>query len=185
MSSIAMSVPQLRAAGLVGIWSTNVVAGRSLLDEGAAKVLAGNASLADKPLPMEAALASIHPDDRIWVFERIRRVRQTGGSFSAEFRVLTAEGGVRWILNRGVLKPDDTGLMSGMGAYIDTTDSHTSTFISAASLNQDRDDPLALAADSCIEVHTALKSSGHTDLRLRVEHLLTGIGHALARRRDP
>ena len=35
-------VPALQAAGLIGVWSTNVVAGRSVLDEGAAAILAGN-----------------------------------------------------------------------------------------------------------------------------------------------
>lgn len=141
MLSIATEAPALRAAGLVGVWNTNVVAGRSLLDEGAATLLAGNPSLAGTPLPLEAALVTIHPDDRNWVFERIRRVRQTGGPFSAEFRILTGDGRVRWILNRGTLTPDATGAMKGLGAYLDTTDSHGSAFRSASALKQTGDDP--------------------------------------------
>ncbi|GJD76707.1 hypothetical protein CFIICLFH_4966 [Methylobacterium goesingense] len=184
MLSIASAVPALRAAGLVGVWNTNVAAGRSILDEGAAALLAGNASLAGQPIPMEVALSRTHPDDRPWVFERIRRVRQTGGPFSAEFRVLTEGGQVRWVLNRGLLKADGHGAMHGLGAYIDTTDSHGHPFLTAPSPDQDADDRLALAADRCIEAHAVLKSGGHTDLRLRAESLLIGIGRALARRRD-
>lgn len=182
MASIAEIVPALRAAGLVGIWNTNAVVGRSILDEGAAELLAGNVSLAGQPIPMEVALGATHPDDRTWLFERIRRVRQTGGPFSAEFRVVTAAGDVRWILNRGSLTPDSSGVMKGLGAYIDTTDSYRSPFISAASLNTGIDDPLELAADRCLEAHAALKILGDTYLRLRAESLLTGIGQALARR---
>lgn len=182
MFSIAGMDPALRAAGLIGTWGTNVAAGRSVLDEGAAALLAGNAALAGQPLPLEAALARTHPDDRDWVFERIRRVRQTGGPFSAEFRILTETNEVRWVLNRGTLTRDGAGAMQGRGAYIDTTDTHRGPFISAASLDQDAGDALATAADRCIEAHAALERGGHLDLRRLSETLLFGIGRALARR---
>lgn len=175
--------PALIAAGFVGTWNTNVAAGLSILDEGAASLLAGNVSLAGKPLPVEAALACTHPEDRMWVFERIRRVRQTGGSFSAEFRVLTATGDVRWVLNRGTLVPDHAGKMQGSGAYIETTDTHARSFIPAASLPQIKDDPLITAADRCIEAHAAIQRSDRSDLRYLTEALLSGIGRALAQRR--
>lgn len=183
MILLATAGPALMAAGFVGTWNTNVTAGLSILDEGAASLLAGNISLAGKPLSVEAALACTHPEDRMWVFDRIRRVRQTGGAFSAEFRVLTASGNVRWVLNRGTLVPDHTGMMQGSGAYIDTTDTHTRSFIPAASLPQIKDDPLIIAADRCIEAHTAIKRSDRPDLRYLTEALLSGIGRALAQRR--
>ncbi|MCJ2062929.1 PAS domain-containing protein [Methylobacterium sp. J-088] len=153
-----------------------------MLDEGAAALLAGNANLAGQPLPLEAALARTHPDDRSWVFERIRRVRQTGGSISAEFRILTEMNDVRWVLNRGALAPDETGAMQGRGAYIDTTDAHRDAFISAASLNQETVSTLDVAADHCIAAHAALGRGGHFDLHRISEMLLFGIGRALARR---
>lgn len=182
MFSIAGMGPALRAAGLIGTWETNVAVGRSVLDAGAAALLAGNAALAGQPLPLEAALARIHPDDRNWVFERIRRVRQTGGPFSAEFRILTDMNEVRWVLNRGALTPDKTGAIQGCGAYIDTTDAHRDTFISAASLSQDTVSTLDVAADHCIAAHAALERGGHFDLHRISEMLLFGIGQALARR---
>ena len=182
MFSIAGMDPALRAAGLIGTWGTNVAAGRSVLDEGAAALLAGNAALAGQPLPLEAALTRTHPDDRDWVFERIRRVRQTGGPFSAEFRILTETREVRWVLNRGTLTREGTGAMQGRGAYIDTTDAHSGHFIPAAALSQDGEDPLTVAADHCIEAHTALGRGEHVDLQRLSETLLFGIGRRLAQR---
>ena len=182
MFFIAGMDPALRAAGLIGTWGTNVVAGRSVLDEGAAALLAGNAALAGRPLPLETALGRTHPDDRDWVFERIRRVRQTGGSFSAEFRILTETREVRWVLNRGTLTSDDAGTMQGRGAYIDTTDAHNNLFIPAAELGQDVEDPLIVAADRCLEAHAALGPGEHVDLQRLSETLLSGIGRRLAQR---
>lgn len=107
----------LDAAGIVGTWDTDVPAGLSLLDEGAATLLAGNRALAGKPIPLDIAFGRIHPDDREWVFAAVRRVRQTGGPIAIEFRVLAAAGEIRWVLNRGHLTPDATGAMRGYGAY--------------------------------------------------------------------
>ena len=182
MVSIVTMDPALRAAGLIGTWNTNVAVGRSVLDAGAATLLAGNGSLAGQPLPLEAALGRTHPDDRDWVFDRIRRVRETGGPFSAEFRILTETNETRWVLNRGTLVPDETGTMRGQGIYIDTTDSHRSAFIPTATLEQDNDDPLIVAADHCMEAHAALERGGHLDLHRLSETLLFAIGRALARR---
>jgi hypothetical protein len=175
--------PALQAAGLIGVWNTNVVAGRSMLDEGAAAVLAGNPSLAGEPLPLEVALGRTHPDDRDWVFERIRRVRQTGGPFSAEFRILGEKNEVRWVLNRGTLVRNQAGAMQGRGIYIDTTDSHSGPFFPAAAPEHNLEDPLIAAADHCMEVHAALKRGGPVDLRRLSEALLFGIGRSLATRR--
>ena len=111
----------LSAFGFVGAWETNVPAGRSVLDAGASGVMAGDASLAGKPLTLDAALARIHPEDRGWVFERIARVRETGGAFSADFRIVTEAGDVRWIRNRGHLARTEAG-MHGYGAFFDVTD---------------------------------------------------------------
>jgi hypothetical protein len=183
------SMQALRAAGIVGTWETDVVAGRSLLDAQAAALMAGDQALADVPLPLDVALGRVHPADRGWVFERIRRVRQTGGPFSAEFRVRTNSGEVRWVLNRGVLAPDASGAMRGLGAYIDTTDVHRGSFMprgadrpAARSLDAD---PLEAAADLCISARDVIERTGKPSLRLLIDMLLLEIGRTLARRRAP
>ncbi|MDP4022847.1 PAS domain-containing protein [Methylobacterium sp. NEAU 140] len=183
MTGLVSTVPPgLLAAGFIGTWDTDVAAGRSVLDAGAAALLAGNADLAGQPIPMEVALGRTHPDDRGWVFERIRRARSTGGPFSAEFRILTETGGIRWILNRGSLTPDADGRMRGRGAYIDTTDSHPDLFMPAAGITVPEADPLIAAADRSLEAHAAIARSGREDLRELSELLLAGIGRTLAQR---
>jgi hypothetical protein len=171
----------LQAAGFVGIWDTDVPAGRSVLDAGAAALLAGDPDLAGTPLPLDAALGRIHPDDRNWVFGRIRRVRETGGPVSLEFRIVTGTGETRWILNRGALAPDATGALRGCGAYIDVTDLHTHGGPLPAG-GAARTDDLDAAADHGIRIHAALERYGDTYLRTVSGMLLLGIGRALARR---
>lgn len=172
----------LRAAGIVGTWETDVPAAVSFLDEGAAALLAGDVGLAGQALPLEVALGRTHPDDRSWVFGRIRQARQTGGPISAEFRIVTETGDVRWILNRGSLAPDRAGAMHGYGAYIDTTDSHRGPFLSAQPAETNEADPLIVAADRYIEAHAALGQTGYRKLRRLSELTLFEIGRALAER---
>lgn len=174
--------PAFRAAGLIGVWNTNVPAASSVLDEAAASILAGDAGLANQPLSLETALKQTHPADQGWVFERIRRVRQTGGSFSAEFRVLNADSSVRWVLTRGILSPDETGTMRGRGVYIDTTDSHQGPFLGTDLIEIPETDPLIAAADRSLEANSAIAQTGHRKLRQLSEQLLTEIGFVLARR---
>lgn len=171
--------PALRAAGFVGIWDTDVPAGRSVLDAGAASLLAGDADLAGQRLPLDIALGRIHPEDRRWVFGKIGRVRQTGGPVSLEFRVLAVTGETRWILNRGCLTRDASGSLRGRGAYIDVTDLHDRTALAPEDPHPEH---LEVAADHCIRAHAALERHGDTALRMTSNMLLLGIGRALARR---
>lgn len=174
--------PALKAAGIIGTWNTDVTAALSVLDEGAAQLLAGNIELAGRLIPLEVALGRTHPDDRDWVFERIRRVRRTGGATSTEFRIVTDTGEVRWILNRGYLAPDENGVMRGRGAYIDTTDSHRSPFLVVGADYPSKPDPLIEAVDRCIDAHKAVGRVGNRSLLRLSELMLFEIGRTIARR---
>jgi hypothetical protein len=174
----------LQAAGFVGTWDTDVRAGRSVLDAGAASLMAGDPGLAGTPLPLDAALGRIHPADRDWVFGRIRHVRQTGGLVSLEFRIVTGTGETRWILNRGSLTPDADGTLRGRGAYIDVTDLHRDALQAAEGNGAAHGTDLNEAADHGLQIHAALERHGDPYLRSVSGMLLLGIGRALARR-DP
>ena len=175
----------LSAFGFVGAWETNVPAGRSVLDAGASGVMAGDASLAGKPLTLDAALARIHPEDRGWVFERIARVRETGGAFSADFRIVTEAGDVRWIRNRGHLARTEAG-MHGYGAFFDVTDTRPKLDVlpRPTLLVLPPTDPLEQAADQILAARMAIDRTGQTRLRTLVDTLLLEVGRALARRPD-
>ena len=174
--------PALKAAGIIGTWNTDVPAALTVLDEGAAELLAGNIELAGRPMPLEVALGRTHPDDRDWVFERSRRVCRTGGTTSTEFRIVTETGEVRWILNRGFLAPDANGVMRGCGAYIDTTDSHRGPFLVVGADQALKADPLIEAVDRCIDAHKAVGRVGNRSLLRLSELMLFEIGRALAKR---
>jgi hypothetical protein len=184
MASTAASA--LQAAGIVGTWDTDVPAGRSVLDAGAAKLLAGDVGLAGAPLALEVALGRIHPGDRDRVFGAIGQVRRTGGPVALQFRVLSGTGGIRWILNRGHLAPDARGALHGCGAYIDVTDLHAGPglpgFGGDPVPTDHRAAQLDAAAEHAIRAHAALERHGDVDLRLMSDILLLGIGRALARR---
>jgi len=57
-----------------------------------------------------------HPDDRDQVDEAIRAATDAGEAFALEFRVLHAEGGIRWVLERGVktIERDGTEWLDGI-----------------------------------------------------------------------
>jgi len=171
----------LQAAGFIGTWDTDVPAGRSVLDLGAASVLAGNPGLVGKPVPLDVALARIHPEDRDRVFGTIRDLRQTGGPVALEFRILTRTGETRWILNQGLLAPAETGRLHGRGTYIDITNLYGRS-------GPQRDggavptEHLDAAADHCVQLHIALERHGDASLRRMAGMLLLGIGRALAQR---
>lgn len=181
MTFAATNAIALRAAGIVGTWNTDVAAGLSLLDEGAAAALTGNPELAGKPIPLEVVFDRIHPEDRDWVFAWVRRVRRTGGPIAAEFRILTMTGEIRWILNRGYLTLDTTGSMRGHGTYIDTTDIRHLLAGASLPVASTDEDPLHRAADCCIQAHAAIQRSGDTYLALLMNMLLLAIGRVLAR----
>jgi hypothetical protein len=176
-----MNVFALQAAGIVGTWNTDVGAGLSLLDEGAATLLAGNAKLAEQPISLEVAFACIHPEDRDWVFAWVRHARQAGGPIAAEFRILTSSGEVRWILNRGYLSRDTAGVMRGYGIYIDTTATRQAVSVPPAVTSGD-EDPIHQAADHGLRAHAAIRRSGDPYLTVLANAFLMGIGYALARR---
>ena len=174
----------LDAFGFVGAWETNVAAGRSVLDAGACGTLAGDASLAGKPLTLDEAFARIHPEDRRWVFARIARVRESGGAFSADFRIVTAAGEVRWIRNRGQLTRTETG-MQGHGAFFDVTDTRPKLGVLSPTVTVlPPSDPLEQAADQILAARMAIDRTGQARLRALVDTLLLEVGRALARRED-
>ncbi len=117
------------------------------------------------------------------MFGKIRRVRQSGGPVSLEFRVLTGPGDVRWILNRGFLAPDPSGTLHGRGAYLDVTDLYAPQPPPAGhGGDPGQTDPLEAAADHGIQAHAALERHGDGYLRMLSDMLLLGIGRTLARR---
>src|SRR5205085_7862394 len=71
----------------------------------------------------EQRYRSIHPDDREWVSEEVRRCIRSGSEFSTEYRIVRPDGSVRWIASRGIVAvdPDGTPLRT-LGTVRDVTE---------------------------------------------------------------
>jgi len=70
----------------------------------------------------EAFLELVHPDDRDAFATNVRTAIQRGGSYDAEFRVVSPDGSVRWMLGKGQVITDTAGTPVRMiGSGIDVT----------------------------------------------------------------
>ena len=74
-------------------------------------------------LHFKSFLGRIHPEDREWVHQTVQQAMQSGEELIIEYRVLRADGSVRWIASRGRLQQATTGKPSGiMGVSVDITE---------------------------------------------------------------
>jgi len=65
----------------------------------------------------------IHPDDRAGVLRRVEEAgREPGRPFTQEYRIVRADGAVRWVLDRGQLVPGGPGRLWMDGAIFDVTE---------------------------------------------------------------
>ena len=76
----------------------------------------------DVPLDFAATLDSVHPEDRTARESAIEQALRTRGEYELEFRVLHADGTVRWIQGRGrCVVPDDGTGPKLFGVSMDVT----------------------------------------------------------------
>jgi PAS domain S-box-containing protein len=67
-------------------------------------------------------MSVIHPDDREDVMEAVRRCTNHGDQFAVEYRIVRADGGIRWVLDRGQPVPGKGGRLWVDGAIFDITE---------------------------------------------------------------
>ncbi|WP_167858410.1 PAS domain-containing protein [Methylobacterium nonmethylotrophicum] len=119
--------------------------------------------------PIPLLLERIHPEDRETVSTRIAQAAEEGGSYVVPYRLLSAEGAVRWVLSCGRCAHDEAGRPAeGRGVVIDMT---------AGDLH-----PLERAAGHGLAVRRAVDECGDPFLRSLADMLLLEIGRGLAGR---
>ncbi|MEC4804720.1 MAG: PAS domain S-box protein [Jaaginema sp. PMC 1080.18] len=102
----------------IGIFQTDP-AGRCLYTNAQWQAIAG--------LTLEESLGdgwakAIHPDDRIWVFNKWNRCAQTGQEFDVEFRFLTPRGRVHWVkVNAAPIQSPTGAILGYVGTDLDIT----------------------------------------------------------------
>ena len=67
-------------------------------------------------------MSIVHPDDHERVMEEVSRAAKEDGAFVVEYRIVRADGGVRWVLDRGQLIHGPGGRRWMDGAIFDITD---------------------------------------------------------------
>lgn len=110
-------------AGLIGAWEWDMKADKVYADARYAELHNVDPALAEAGLPVAAFTPAVHPDDR----DRVRAVAQASGargeSFSEEYRLMQADGSIRWIYTRGRAYLDAEGQPArNTGVIIDITE---------------------------------------------------------------
>ncbi|MCJ2136996.1 PAS domain-containing protein [Methylobacterium sp. J-026] len=128
-----------------------------------------------------------HPDEVAQDPELRRSVREEGGLFVWEHRIMPAPGIVRWILVRGHYKRGADGQMRGRGIVIDVTDSRIdgqidgpARFLTAYEAPGAILERIADRAIEACELIRTLEADKSVHLRLLIDALLHELGCQLA-----
>ena len=134
-------------------------------------------------LPLSAYIEGIHPEDREHVHTLIRRCIDEDAPFVAEYRVMSADGVTRWMLDRGHIMRDAAGRPThGRGIIVDITWSRT------GKLSPTTDDPaysvspLEQVADLVLAAHKVITQLQDPALKEPADALLMAIGRQLAQK---
>ncbi|MCJ2024612.1 MULTISPECIES: PAS domain-containing protein [unclassified Methylobacterium] len=176
----------LDASGVVGTWDWDIVRRTARYDRGAANLLALDPDLAGQPLQGEAGMVGIHPDDREWLVQALWRALANGRLFLAEYRVVTADRGIRWILSRGRIYQDDVGRpVRSKGIIIDITETREEGNGFFTETDAQGRHALDRAAASLLDARKAIDELGDdadNHLRVILDLALFEVGTHLARR---
>ena len=112
----------LSAANGIGTWDWDIPTNRIKADPTFARFYGVEIARAAAGAPIEEFTRSLHPDDMERVAASIDRALTTGGDYSAEYRLIQADGSVRWLAAHGrcTLAPDGSPLRFP-GVAIDIT----------------------------------------------------------------
>jgi PAS domain S-box-containing protein len=88
-------------AGVVGAWEWDIPANKVYADARYAELHNVAPEYAEAGLPVQSYTPAVHPDDRERVRDIALSVAATGGDFSGEYRLVQADGSIRWVYTRG------------------------------------------------------------------------------------
>jgi PAS domain S-box-containing protein len=97
------------AAGAVGWWDWDIQNDRIVANARFAELYSVDPAEAAVGTSIARYIDGIHPQDREWVSARIEHALATGGEFAEEYRLLQANGSVRWVYARGRCYHDAAG----------------------------------------------------------------------------
>ena len=110
-------------AGVVGAWEWDMKADKVYADACYAELHNVDPALAEAGLPVATFIPALHPDDRDRVRARAQESAISGAAFSEEYRLVQADGSIRWVYTRGKAYLDADGRPArNTGVIIDITE---------------------------------------------------------------
>lgn len=171
----------LDAVEVAGSWDWDIVANVVQADAFVALLFNVDPEQAAAGLPLTAYIDGIHPDDQEHVHALILGCIEEDAPFVAEYRVRSADGITRWVLDRGYIIRDASGRpVRGRGIIVDITCSRTGKLISATGEAVSSLPPLEKAAEHLLAARQAIAELGDPALKARADGLLLELGRKLA-----
>lgn len=113
----------LRAASGVGTWDWDIVSDKVYADARYAVFHGVDPDRAAAGVPLAEYRKALHPDDFARLFESGRTHLKTTGEFDEEYRLIQADGSIRWVQTRGRVERDASGwAVRHRGVMVDITD---------------------------------------------------------------
>jgi PAS domain S-box-containing protein len=98
-------------ASEIGTWTFDIQKDRVVADENLARLYSASLTEQDAAgAPLKQYLAAVHPDDRDAVEAAVRAaIREPGNFFEKDYRLVQADGSIRWVTARGRVEYDQEG----------------------------------------------------------------------------
>ena len=113
----------IEAAGGIGAWDWDIKGNKVYADPHYAALHSLSPDYAQAGLPVQSFTPAVHPDDLPRIRDASLAAMKTGGDFADEYRLVQADGSVRWVYARGSSYLDDDGVPSrNTGVVVDITE---------------------------------------------------------------
>lgn len=174
----------LDASDTIGQWEYDVPNDRVYADALVALVFNLDPAETAAGASLDAFRAGVHPEDRGRFEREIKRSTETGLCCTFEYRVCSADGVVRWVLDRGRIALDEAGRpQRGSGVLIDITQSRLGDR-EGSSISCQAQHPLERAAEHCFAAREAIHELPEPLLHRMSDMLLLEVGRALSKLTD-
>lgn len=169
------------ASDVIGRWSYDVPNDRVYADALVALVFNLDPVRAQAGAPLGAFLDGVHPEDRERTARLIAKSAEDGLACVIEYRVCSADGVTRWILDRGRIARDKSGRPShGSGILVDITQAKLDEAARLMESSSPLNVPLERAAEHCLAAHEAISELPRSVLHQMSATMLLEIGRQLA-----
>ncbi|MGU3363071.1 PAS domain-containing protein [Methylobacterium sp. M6A4_1b] len=170
------------ASDVVGRWDWDITNDRLYADAVVALLFNVDPTLAQAGVPLSLFVEGIHPEDRAKTCEVIAESAKAGRSYVQEYRVFSADGAMRWVLARGLIKLDESGRpRRGTGFLIDITQNRADEAAYSARMSLSSEHPLEQAAEHCLAVQHVVNKLHEPLLQNMTNMLLLELGRRLSK----